>query len=149
VDEGSTENPGLLYSLAACVAGVVVAAWEIVPYLNEQLGLVPIPDDATRYSLLSILSVTLLGSLTWDRLCVAIFAPRIFESQLDELRALSLSDFWGPNSMRNVGYGAGILAWLYFTEGNMLLLGGAYWLYRKSKAPPPNAEGAAAAARTG
>merc|ERR1711998_68588 len=92
--KGATENPGLLYSLAACVAGVVVAAWEVVPQLNQQLGLVPLPDDGTRYKLLLSIGATLFGTLLWDRLCVSVFAPRIFESQLDELRALSTSDFW-------------------------------------------------------
>lgn len=29
--KGATENPGLLYSLAACVAGVVIASWEVCP----------------------------------------------------------------------------------------------------------------------
>merc|ERR1719327_224859 len=42
---GATENPALLYSLAACVAGVVVAAWELVPQLNSYLGLVALPND--------------------------------------------------------------------------------------------------------
>ena len=46
---GATENPALLLSLAACTAGVVVAAWEAVPYLNETLGLVKLPNDEMRY----------------------------------------------------------------------------------------------------
>merc|ERR1719240_1599339 len=53
---GATENPALLYSLALCVAAVCVAAWEVVPYLNETLGLVPLPTDAMRYQLLYILA---------------------------------------------------------------------------------------------
>merc|ERR1719267_325232 len=66
---GATENPGLLYSLALCVLGVVVAAWEIVPQLNEYLGLIALPSDEARYELLALLAVTLLGSFVWDRLC--------------------------------------------------------------------------------
>jgi len=142
--KGATENPGLLYSLMLCVAGVVVAAWEVVPYLNSQLGLVPLPDAQTRYQLLLTIGVTLVGSLAWDRTCVAIFAPRIFASQLDEIRALRLADFWGPGSSRNALLAVGGLGWLYFTEGNVLMLGAAYWLYRKLNAPPPAAGGAAA-----
>ena len=80
--KGCTENPGLLYSLALCVAGVVVAAWELIPVLNNTLGLVPLPDERMRYTLLGIIGVTLLGSFAWDRLCLAVFAPRIFASQL-------------------------------------------------------------------
>ena len=95
---GATENPALLYSLALCVAGVVVAAWEVVPYMNTYLGLVPLPDDETRYALLAIIGVTLAGSFVWDRLCLALFAPRIFASQIAELRALSAADFWGPKA---------------------------------------------------
>merc|ERR1719149_483493 len=56
---GATENPGLLYSLVACAAGVIVAAWELIPQLNSTLGLVPLPSDEMRYKLLSILAVTL------------------------------------------------------------------------------------------
>jgi len=135
--KGATENPGLLYSLAACVAGVVIAAWEVVPQLNDQLGLVALPDDETRYKLLLTIATTLVGSFVWDRLCVAVFAPRVFASQVDEIRSLSISDFWGPNSSKHVGMAVAALAWLYFTEGNMIMLAGGYWLYRKSKAAPP------------
>merc|ERR1719231_1364529 len=98
--KGATENPALLYSLAACVAGIVVCAWEMVPSLNSALGLVTLPSDELRYQLLAIIGVTLVGSFVWDRLCVAIFAPRIFASQLNELYSLSISDFWVPNSPR-------------------------------------------------
>ena len=89
--KGATENPALLYSLVACAAGVIIAAWELIPPLNSLLGLVPLPTDDMRYSLLTILGVTLFGSLLWDRLCVALFAPRIFRSQIKELLSLRLS----------------------------------------------------------
>merc|ERR1719482_1305603 len=49
--KGATENPALLYSLALCVAGISVAAWELLPQLNDTLGLVKLPTDAMRYSL--------------------------------------------------------------------------------------------------
>ena len=133
--KGVTENPGLLYSLAGCVAGVTAAAWEIVPQLNEYLGLVPLPDDATRYTLLGLIAATLVGSLVWDRLCVLIFAPRIFKSQVDEIAALSIGDFWGPNSAKYCAAAIAGAAWLYYTEGNMLLLGMVYMLYRRTQTP--------------
>merc|ERR1719502_229533 len=143
---GATENPALLYSLAACVAGIVVAAWEVLPYLNTTLGLVPLPTDAMRYTLLQILAITLLGSLLWDRLCVALFAPRIFAAQMRELASLSLGDFWGPNSPKYVLTAAVAGAWLYYTEGNIVLAGLAYFAYKKFIKDPREAAAAAAAA---
>ena len=128
---------------AGCVAGVTAAAWEIVPQLNEYLGLVPLPDDATRYTLLGLIAATLVGSLVWDRLCVLIFAPRIFKSQVDEIAALSIGDFWGPNSAKYCAAAIAGAAWLYYTEGNMLLLGMVYMLYRRTQTPAPGAPGAA------
>merc|ERR1719198_352478 len=143
---GATENPALLYSLAACVAGIVVAAWEVLPILNETLGLVPLPTDEMRYALLTILAVTLVGSLAWDRLCVAIFAPRIFAAQMHESASLKLSDFWGPNSPKYVGMAVAAAAWLYYTEGNVVLAGIAYFAYKKLIKNPQDAAAAAAAA---
>ena len=91
--KGVTENPASSTRSPGCVAGVTAAAWEIVPQLNEYLGLVPLPDDATRYTLPGLIAATLVGSPVWDRLCVLIFAPRIFKSQVDEIAALSIGDF--------------------------------------------------------
>jgi cation-transporting ATPase 13A1 len=141
---GATENPALLYSLGALVASVVVAAWEIVPLLNSTLGLVALPTDQMRYELLALIATTLAGSFAWDRLCVALFAPRIFRAQLRELFALSLGDFWGPNATKYIGGALAGALWLYYTEGNMLLLGIAYFVYKRV-APPPAAAAAAAA----
>jgi len=147
---GATENVALLYSLAACVAGIVVAAWEIMPYLNETLGLVPLPTDEMRYTLLRIIGATLVGSLIWDRLMVAIFAPRIFAAQLKELASLSLSDFWGPNSPKYLGGAVAAAAWLYYTEGNIVFAGIAYMAYKKMiKEPRDFAAAEAAAAAQG
>jgi len=129
--KGATENPALLYSLVALAFGVTAATLEIVPPLNEALGLVPLPTEAERLSLLGLLAATLLGTLLWDRLCVAIFAPKIFRCQLDELASLSLSDFWGPNALRNLGIALGFIFWLFFLDGNVLLLFPAYFIYRK------------------
>ena len=165
--KGATENPGLLYSLAGCVIGICVCAWEVrlrclhlhplspplhlfsgplhtfphqaSPYLNETLGLVKLPNDEMRYELLTILAITLLGSLFWDRLCVAIFAPRIFKSQLNELASLSYRDFWGPNSPKYVGWAVMGGAWLYFTEGNIFWGAIAYYFYKKLYKDPTDA----------
>ena len=131
--KGATENPALLYSLVACAAGVTVAAWEVIPQLNSLLGLVPLPTDEMRYHLLAILAVTLLGSLLWDRLCVAVFAPRIFRSQIKELLSIRVSDFWGADSPKKLAQVALAGAWLYYTEGNLIIAGGAYWVYKSYK----------------
>ena len=135
--KGATENPGLLYSLALCVAGVVVAAWELVPQLNEYLGLIALPSDEARYELLALLAVTLLGSFVWDRLCLAIFAPRLFAAQLKELAELRAADFVSDKTPRNVGLALLVGAWLYFTEGNMLYAGVAYMFYKRMYPQPP------------
>ena len=141
--KGATENPGLLYSLAACITGVVVAAWEMVPMLNAQLGLVEIPDAATKRTLLLVIATTLVGTLVWDRLMLAIFAPRILRCQIQELQELKLADVWGEKSARNVLIAIAAACWLYFTEGNLMVLGGCYWLSRRMAATPtaqnPNA----------
>ena len=91
--------------------------------------------------------MTLVGSLLWDRLCVALFAPRIFAAQLHELRSLSLADFWGPNSPRYVGGAALAGAWLYLTEGNLVLAGIAYFAYKKLIKEPQEQAAAAQAER--
>ena len=143
---GATENPALLYSLLGLVAGLVVAAWELVPVLNSTLGLVPLPNDEMRYMLLGLIGATLLGAFVWDRLCLAIFAPQIFRSQLREAATLTLSDFWGPNSAKYLAGGVAGAAWLYYTEGNMILAMAAYWIYTRATKPPEAEAGAAAAA---
>ena len=112
-----------------------------------------------RYTLLSILGVTLIGSLLWDRLCVALFAPRIFAAQMRELASLSLSDFWGarqacieratpgatwpalmrrseprlpgPNSPKYLGGTVVVGLWFYLFDGNIVVAGLAYYGYKK------------------
>lgn len=146
---GATENPALLYSLAACVAGIVTAAWEILPYLNDTLGLVPLPTDEMRYTLLTIIACTLVGSLLWDRLMVALFAPRIFAAQLKELASLSLSDFWGPDSPKYALSALLAAAWLYYTEGNIVVAGIGYMVYKRMIKDPQDAAAAQQAAAAG
>jgi magnesium-transporting ATPase (P-type) len=46
--KGMLENHPLFLSVFACIGGVVVAAWEFVPQLNEIIQLAPFPDDAFR-----------------------------------------------------------------------------------------------------
>lgn len=43
------ENHPLFLSVFLCIAGVAIAAWEMIPQLNELIQLAPFPDDAFRY----------------------------------------------------------------------------------------------------
>ena len=49
--KGMLENHPLFLSVFACIGGVIVAAWEFVPQLNELIQLAPFPNDAFRYGL--------------------------------------------------------------------------------------------------
>ena len=40
-----SENPALMYSLFACACGIFAAASELVPELNQYLGLVKLPTE--------------------------------------------------------------------------------------------------------
>ena len=91
-------------------------------------------------------AATLLGSFAWDRLCVAIFAPRIFGAQLQELASLRLSDFVSEKTPQRLGLALVVAAWLYFTEGNMIYAGLAYMAYRRMHNAPAQAAGQGAAA---
>ncbi|KAI9009243.1 hypothetical protein DFJ74DRAFT_687468 [Hyaloraphidium curvatum] len=82
--KGMMENHALFLSVFICIAAVVVAAWEMVPMLNEMLQLVPFPDDAFRYRVVGLLSATIAGTLLWDRFCTWLFAPDIFAAMLEE-----------------------------------------------------------------
>ena len=83
-----------------------------------------------------LLAVTLLGSFAWDRLCVAAFAPQILAAQLREAAALRVGDFWGPKAPTYLGWALAAAAWLYFTEGNMVLAAMAYYVYSKALKKP-------------
>ncbi|KAK3261285.1 hypothetical protein CYMTET_29801 [Cymbomonas tetramitiformis] len=73
----STENAPMLYSLLACCLGTFIAAFEVIPELNSLLQLVPLPSDEFRLEILRILSMSVGGAFLWDRICVAIFAPKL------------------------------------------------------------------------
>ena len=66
---------------------------------------------------------------------VALRDHDVLEAQVDEIAALSIGDFWGPNSAKYCAAAIAGAAWLYYTEGNMLLLGMVYMLYRRTQTP--------------
>jgi magnesium-transporting ATPase (P-type) len=133
--KGMLENHPLFLSVFACIGGVVVAAWEFVPQLNEIIQLAPFPDDAfrsvyafvlmcgilaqylwlaggvrlfksvaavsaddgrcptvltyrrfrfNRYKVVILVASTILGTFLWDRLCVFLFAPKVFKASMGE-----------------------------------------------------------------
>lgn len=128
---GAIENKTLLASLASMVVGAFVCAFEVSPALNNWLQLVAMPTLEFRVKLLVILGVSVAGTLAWDQLMLLIFAPHIlFTAYSDTLRALPRpKDMVKP--MRRVA-GLGLVAFLYYaTEGNMIVLVGAFYAFRQ------------------
>lgn len=80
--KGMLENHPLFLSVFACIGGVIVAAWEFVPQLNEMIQLAPFPDDWFRYKVVILVASTILGTFLWDRLCVYLFAPKVFKASM-------------------------------------------------------------------
>ena len=73
------ENHPLFLSVFACIAGVIIASWELVPQLNEIIQLAPFPPDGYyRYKVVSLVVATIFGTFLWDRLCTMVFAPHVF-----------------------------------------------------------------------
>jgi cation-transporting ATPase 13A1 len=124
--KGILENHALFLSVFLCVGGVIIAAWELIPKVNELIQLAPFPNDAFRYKVLFLVISTILGTIAWDRLCVYLFAPDVFKATLNEFKKTTWKDFM-PILMTLVKIG-GIL--LILGSGNILLAGIAYWWYR-------------------
>ena len=74
---GAIENKAFLLSIASMVIGAFVCAFEVIPWLNNWLQLVTMPDTAFRTTILSILAVSVVGTVAWDQPCLLIFAPDI------------------------------------------------------------------------
>eukprot|EP01035_Chromulina_nebulosa_P018824 gene18824-24603_t len=60
--KGMLENHPLFLSVFICISGVIVAAWEISPQLNEMLQLAPFPNDLFRYKVLILVIGTIFAS---------------------------------------------------------------------------------------
>jgi cation-transporting ATPase 13A1 len=123
--KGVLENQPLFLSLALCTALVATCAWGLVPYLNEILNLVIVPEDL-RPIVMTILLVSLVGTFLWDRLMVMIFAPEIFQAIVEEAKSTTFKDF--VPLLTTVGYVAGGL--ILLGSGNILLIGAAVMIYR-------------------
>jgi cation-transporting ATPase 13A1 len=139
--KGVLENQPLFMSLFLCIALVGVCAWGVIPYLNEILNLEVVPEDL-RPKVMACLCISLIGSFCWDRLMMAIFAPQIFQAQLEEVKSTKFQDF--VPILTTVGYIFGGV--LLLGMGNPILLAGAFFLYRHHKSKQAAAAAAAAAA---
>ena len=128
---GAVENKTLLVSLASMVVGAFICAFEVSPWLNNWLQLVPMPDDAFRYKILGTLFVSVVGTIAWDQIMLLLFAPQIlFAAYADTLRALPRPRDLGK-PLKKIAFGAAV-AYLYFlhpaTKDNGFVLVGAFYL---------------------
>ena len=150
--KGLTENHALFLSIFACVAGVAFCAWEVSPTANKLMhlyvgrsggcvactnltcsppscvrGRYPFPDDEFRWQVMGLVMASLLGTFIWDRVCTAVFAPRIFRAQLQEAAKLTPADLV-PMAMSIVKV---VVVLTVIGSGNILVIIGAVWGYRK------------------
>eukprot|EP00959_Pyramimonas_sp_CCMP1952_P197983 4141130-Pyramimonas_sp.AAC.2 len=122
----------MLYSLALCCTATFVAAFEVVPYLNNTLQLVPMPSPEFRTQILSALGVSVLGAFVFDKLCVLVFAPRLlWAGYVDAWRAMPSR---GEN-IAQLGKAAAVAAvvGLYIYTENFLVVLMAYYFYKQLK----------------
>eukprot|EP01038_Epipyxis_sp_PR26KG_P009128 gene9128-12312_t len=125
--KGMLENHPLFLSVFVCIGGVVVAAWEMIPQLNELIQLAPFPNDLFRYKVVLLVILTILGTFLWDRLCTFIFARAVYRASMEEMSKVGFKDFV-PIFM-TVGKVIAVIVLL--GSGNILLIGGAIWYYRQ------------------
>ena len=125
--KGMLENHPLFLSVFLCIAGVVVASWEMVPQLNEAIQLAPFPNDAFRYKVVALVVATIAGTFCWDRFCTFMFAPKVFRAMMDEASKTSLKDLY-PVLMTLLKIIGGVLL---LGTGNILLWGLTYYVYRQ------------------
>jgi len=128
--KGVTENHPLFLSVFFCVLGVAVCAWGVFPEVNAMVHLEPFPDDAFRWKVMELVSLSMIGTFVVDRVVTALFAPHIFKIMLQQARATKLSDIMP--AVITFAKVCGVIALLAF--GNILvwiLL--AYWWWRRRK----------------
>eukprot|EP00392_Amoebophrya_sp_AT5.2_P004320 g4328.t1 len=138
--KGMLENQALFLSLFGCMGLVWVCATNAIPIVNETLKLVDVPEDL-RITMMGMLAMSLGGAFVWDRLMHFIFAPEIFQVMWENVKTTTVKD-WMP-VFKTVGMVVGGLVVL--GTGNILTLGGLWYLWRQHK----NSANAPAAAPTG
>ena len=128
---GAIENKALLGSMASMAIGAFVCAFEVIPWLNNKLQLVSMPDDMFRYKVLGILAGSVIGTVGWDQLMLLIFARDIlFASYRDTITAMPTVQDLIPMLRRGVIW-TFLLIWYIQTEGNVFILVGAIQAYRR------------------
>eukprot|EP01061_Rhynchopus_euleeides_P046827 TRINITY_DN9076_c1_g2_i1.p1 TRINITY_DN9076_c1_g2~~TRINITY_DN9076_c1_g2_i1.p1 ORF type:complete len:1488 (+),score=730.92 TRINITY_DN9076_c1_g2_i1:464-4465(+) len=124
--KGVMENHALFLSLFTTFAGVAYVAWGISPEVNAMLHFASFPNDDFRWETISLVAISVLGTLVWDRIATAIFAPHIFKIMLQEALSTSISDVLPVfSTLAKVVMGFTLLSTV-----NPLILMGGYWLYR-------------------
>ena len=132
---GSLENKTLLLSLAALFIGSFMAAFEVVPYLNNKLQFVSMPDDAFRYKVLGLLLFTVVGTYGWDTLCQFVFAREILlQGYRDSWNVLPKDPKYLEFMARRVFVMCGIGYLYMITDGSgfVLVKKGAITTYKKA-----------------
>jgi cation-transporting ATPase 13A1 len=128
--KGMLENHPLFLSVFICIGGVIVASWEMAPQLNDMIQLAPFPNDTYRYKVVILVVSTIFGTFLWDRFCTMIFAPQVHSAILDEARRTTLKDVQPVFfTFLKVVVGVYILS-----TGNLILMGLAFYMYRRSQA---------------
>lgn len=126
--KGLTENRALFFSVFIMSATMVAAAWEVFPEINALVHLSPFPNDSFRWRIMGLVFTTLFGTFLWDRACVAMFAPDIFRAMVDSAKSSTFKDDVLPIFM---SAGKVVAGFLLLGTGNPLIIGGAYWYYKK------------------
>lgn len=140
----ATENAAMGMSLFAVGVMVFACAFEVVPQLNTLLRLVPLPSNFFRQQILVCLGLSVFGSMLWDRLCVAIFAPKLlWVGYVDAWEALPPWRIMLYEVSKYV-YLAGVLVAYAYTEQSFMTLIVGWYLWRqiyaqKPPQPPPGA----------
>jgi cation-transporting ATPase 13A1 len=127
--KGVLENHPLCLSLFLCIGGVATCAWSIFPELNGLIHLAPFPNDEFRLKVMMLVLTTIGGTLLWDRLVTAIFAPDIFHAMMVEILATRPIDLW-PMLKTALKVFGGIML---LGSGNIMLWGLAFMFWRRSR----------------
>jgi len=126
--KGLLENHPLFLSIFACAGGVAAAAWGISPEVNAMIHLVPFPNDDFRWRVMLLVFLSLVGTFIWDRFITAIFAPRVFKAMMAEAGRTTLADLLPIfKTLGKVVCGALII----LGTGNIFVMLGLFWVYRK------------------
>ena len=127
--KGILANHPLFLSVFLCIGGVVVASWEFVPQLNDLIQLCPFPNDAFRYKVVALVTLTIAGTFLWDRLCTILFAPHVFKAMLTSAMETTLKDVL---PVLETAAKVAFAVWVLYS-GNLLLGIGLWWWYGRAK----------------